>query len=452
MQKTSVILTGTLFFGAVGISQASPLDPPDIVYIDGQPCNSACQSYMAWSRQIMPVQGPSQSLRARAALHRQPPKAVGRPAATNREAGSRPAANDGIAKQAAPTLTEAPRAKVTDVQAQGKASAGSDPAHSQIENSISAENTATRDEATAAMAAAERLTAATSVAILMTRPEVRSISDLSGKSIAIDNEQSPSSGIKTAIVKAGAVATQLTETQTRALNRLLGGEVPGPVLTLASPKAAEAFPVIAGFNIFRTLTPEISRTDVQPAAIAAAASDAARAKIEELHPSGAAAIGSDARTIQELVTAAMAVAERMTAAGDPARSERKTNSPRSGGSESDPDLRIAILMARPEIKSMSDLGGKEIAIDDRLSGPSGDLRTAMAVAGAAEVQLSESSRKAIDRVIVGEVAAAVLTLASPEAAEGFPEVAGFRIYRIPLFPRSIPTAGHDERDSPNRSP
>ena len=82
MQKTSVILTGTLFFGAVGISQASPLDPPDIVYIDGQPCNSACQSYMAWSRQIMPVQGPSQSLRrARAALHRQPPKAVGRPAA-----------------------------------------------------------------------------------------------------------------------------------------------------------------------------------------------------------------------------------------------------------------------------------------------------------------------------------------------------------------------------------
>src|ERR1700746_2398653 len=148
MQKTSVILTGALFFGAVGISQASPLDPPDIVYIDGQPCNSACQSYMAWSRQIMPVQGPSQSLRARAALHRQPPKAVGRPAATNREAGSRPAANDGIAKQAAPTLTEAPRAKVTDVQAQGKASAGSDPAHSQIENSISAENTATRDEAT----------------------------------------------------------------------------------------------------------------------------------------------------------------------------------------------------------------------------------------------------------------------------------------------------------------
>src|ERR1700746_3227153 len=115
MQKTSVILTGALFFGAVGISQASPLDPPDIVYIDGQPCNSACQSYMAWSRQIMPVQGPSQSLRrARAALHRQPPKAVGRPAATNREAGSRPAANEGIAKQAAPTLTETAWAKVHD--------------------------------------------------------------------------------------------------------------------------------------------------------------------------------------------------------------------------------------------------------------------------------------------------------------------------------------------------
>jgi TRAP-type uncharacterized transport system substrate-binding protein len=451
MQKTSVILTGTLFFGAVGISQASPLDPPDIVYIDGQPCNSACQSYMAWSRQVMPVPGQSSSVRRRAAVHRQPPRAVGRSAATIREAGSRPVVNDRIAKQAAPALAETPRAKVTDVQAEGKASAGSDPGRSQIENSVSTADTAThsatratREQVAAAMAVAERLSAATSVAILMTRPDVRSLSDLAGKSIAIDNGQSASSGIQTAIVKAGAVAVQLTETQTRALKRLFDGEVAAAVLTLASPEAAEGFPEIAGFNIFRIpLTPEISRVkskDSQQIAIAAAASDAARAKIEELRPSPDAAIGSDARTTRELVTAAMAVAEQMTAAGDPGRSGPKTNSPdRSDGSESapskEPDLRIAILMARPEIKSMSDLGGKEIAIDDKLSAPSGDLRTAMVAAGAVEVQLAESSTKAIDRVIVGEVAAAVLTLASPEAAEGFPEVAGFRIFRVPLSPR-----------------
>ena len=462
MQKTSVILTGTLFFGAVGISQASPLDPPDIVYIDGQPCNSACQSYMAWSRQMMPMPGrspsvsQSPSVRRRAAVHRQSTKAVGRSAAKIREAGSRPVENDRIAKQAAPALAKAPRAKITDVQAEGNASARSDSGRSENENSVSTEDTAThsttrttREQVAAAMAVAERQSAAASVAILMTRPDVRSLSDLAGKSIAIDNGQSASTGIQTAIVKAGAVAVQLTETQTRALKRLLSGEVAAAVLTLASRDAAEGFPEIAGFNIFRIpLRPEISQEkskDLQPAAIAAAASDAARAKVPELRPSPAATIGSDARTTQQLVTAAMAVAERMTAAGDPARSGRITNSPdRSDGLESapsnEPDVRIAILMARPEIKSMSDLGGKEIAIDDKLPAPSGDLRTAMVAAGAVEVQLAESSTKAIDRLIAGEVAAAVLTLASPEAAEGFPEVAGFRIFKVPLSPRSIPTS------------
>src|SRR5450631_1372757 len=37
---------------AMGTSQAHPLDGPDIVYIDGQPCNSLCQSYMTWSSKV----------------------------------------------------------------------------------------------------------------------------------------------------------------------------------------------------------------------------------------------------------------------------------------------------------------------------------------------------------------------------------------------------------------
>jgi hypothetical protein len=49
--------------------------------------------------------------------------------------------------------------------------------------------------------------------------------------------------------------------------------------------------------------------------------------------------------------------------------------------------------------------------------------------------LSEGQPMAIDRLIGGEVPAAVLTLASPEAAEGFPEIAGFKIFRIRLSPR-----------------
>jgi TRAP-type uncharacterized transport system substrate-binding protein len=90
-------------------------------------------------------------------------------------------------------------------------------------------------------------------------------------------------------------------------------------------------------------------------------------------------------------------------------------------------------MARPEIKSVSDLTGKDIAIDNRHSASNGKVRTAIAAAGAAEVQLSEGQTKAINRLISGEVPAAVLTLVSPEAAEWFPEIAGFKIFRIPLF-------------------
>jgi hypothetical protein len=125
------------------------------------------------------------------------------------------------------------------------------------------------------------------------------------------------------------------------------------------------------------------------------------------------AINSRERRTQAQVTAATAVAERVSAA-----------------------TAIAILMARPEIKSLSDLAGTSIAIDDKQSTASSIIRTAMAAAGAAEVHLTAASQtNAIDRVIGGEVPASVLTLASPEAAEGFPEIAGFKIFRLPLSER-----------------
>src|SRR5262249_11517495 len=56
MSKKWIMLTGLLLPCFVGTLQAHPLDSPDIVYIDGQPCNSACQSYMAWSHRKFSVQ------------------------------------------------------------------------------------------------------------------------------------------------------------------------------------------------------------------------------------------------------------------------------------------------------------------------------------------------------------------------------------------------------------
>jgi hypothetical protein len=196
--------------------------------------------------------------------------------------------------------------------------------------------------------------------------------------------------------------------------------------------------------------PRTKLANLQPAGNAAG-SDTKRAKIVDSHPTDNAAANSNSRTIEEQVTAAKGLAEHLTAATMVQPPEPKANNTGSSDHSSarinaektaavspiNTDHLVAILMARPEIKSVSDLAGKSIAIDNRQSASNGNVRTAIAAAGAAEVQLSEGQTTAINRVASGEVPAAVLTLVSPEAAEAFPDIAGFRIFRIPLSPRSL---------------
>lgn len=129
------------------------------------------------------------------------------------------------------------------------------------------------------------------------------------------------------------------------------------------------------------------------------------------------------RTTQEQVAAASAVAERMSV-------------PTLDASL---DALVAILVAGPDVKSVSDLTGKAIAIDDRYSESSiGRVRTAMAAAGAPEIQLSKGQTTAINRLVSNEVAAAVVGLISVSAADSFPELARFRTFQVPLAPRSSP--------------
>ena len=180
-------------------------------------------------------------------------------------------------------------------------------------------------------------------------------------------------------------------------------------------------------------------------ASAAADFDTTRANTTDSRATGGAVANSTTRTIQEQVGAASAVAERMTVGAVVAAHKDRPNHSETAlrgdaekvapASANDADLLVALLMARPEIKSVSDLTDKIIAIDDKHSASNAKVRTAIVAAGAAEVQLSDSQTKAINRLISGEVPAAVLALVSPEAAEGFPEIAGFKIFRIPLSPR-----------------
>jgi hypothetical protein len=324
MTKRWVLLSCVLLLGSAGSLEATPLDSPDIVYIDGLPCNSLCQSYMALSRQSSSraAQAVSAQPLPKAVVHREMVAIRGErsKAAAYARAAKQGAANS---RQAAPNSNEMPRARLADLQPRDNAAPDSEPARAKI----------------------------------------------------------------------------------------------------AEPRAPS---------------------------IAANTSEPAQARIADSHPADHAAAVSSTRTLRDQVTAATVVAERMTvaaAAPEPKavntnRADRgETAPPRdadmtASAAAIDPDLLVALVMARPEMKSISDLANKNVAIDGAPSASNGSVRTAIVAAGAAEAQLSKGEAKAIDRLIAGEVPAAVLTLVSPEAAEAFPDIAGFMIFRIPLSPKA----------------
>jgi hypothetical protein len=150
----------------------------------------------------------------------------------------------------------------------------------------------------------------------------------------------------------------------------------------------------------------------------AGASQATRATVTD--PQSTADV-PPARTTEEQVAAASAVAERMSVPT----------------LDTSLDTLVAVLVAGPDIKSVSDLAGKTISIDDRYSESSiSRVRTAMAAAGAPEIQLSKGQTTAISRLVAKEVPAAVVGLISVSAADSFPELARLRTFRVPLSPRS----------------
>ena len=103
----------------------------------------------------------------------------------------------------------------------------------------------------------------------------------------------------------------------------------------------------------------------------------------------------------------------------------------SSASLDDPDNLVALVLASPGINSLSDLNNVNIAIAEKQSASSGRVSAALMAAGAAEVQFSEGKASAIDRLMNGEVLAAVV-LAPRDVANLFPEVEGFRTFRVPL--------------------
>ena len=141
--------------------------------------------------------------------------------------------------------------------------------------------------------------------------------------------------------------------------------------------------------------------------------------------------------------AALAVAELMTdaeapkAAGNGGADEIKSATADDATAVHSKDVRglVALLISRPDVKSASALKGSSVAVDAAQSGAEENIRLALAAAGATDTQLSVGAASPLDRLISGDVQAAVLKLVSPDAAEAFPDIKGFKVLRVPLSPR-----------------
>jgi hypothetical protein len=171
---------------------------------------------------------------------------------------------------------------------------------------------------------------------------------------------------------------------------------------------------------------------------AGSGTEAAKASVAGSSPADGPASSSD--PMREKATTASAIAERAaTALTAPEQNSNTTGHSKTAphGDPANTEHLVVLLMVRPEINSLADLSHKLVAIDDWQVSSAPSVQTAMTAAGAAEVQISESKALAIDRVISGEAAAAVLTLVSPEPAEKWlPKIKGFKIFRVPLSPDS----------------
>jgi hypothetical protein len=301
-------LAACVAFSSVGASSANPLDSPGTVYIDGVPCNLACQSYMAWSHQM---------------LNASQPAAKRKNASAGKAAGD--VARKRLSKRVIPASADARSHKTAGLRSAPTATPESPPRQRTATAPVNVE---TRNPQ----------------ATLATAPEL---------------PPSPKSTTETA------------------------------------PTKAE--------------TPEVPRE----------------------------------RSLQEQVMAALAVAEQITNAEMPRTTDNHSAEETKSASVDDAKAApprdagalVVLLISQPDVKAVSTLKGLNVAIDAAQSNVEQEIHFALVAAGATEAQLSISDTSPLDRLISKDVQAAVLKLVSPDAAEAFPDIKGFKVFRVPLTPR-----------------
>ena len=383
MSRKWTLLTLIFFLGSSGTLQANPLDSPGVVYIDGLPCNRACQSYMAWTR-------PSP------AQHREVGETnVVVPAEVELERMEH-AALPRVARQPLPVSPPLPRA--------GMAASNAKPSNTKASHTT---------KAAAPKLATRKAVPAATATVIPEKTVEKTVPGVQEPERKLDSSDriKPAQG-------ASIAAAPPTE----------------------SPKSEVAKSEIVKSEIVKSevAAPAPAKAEIVP--------PPATSEVAALPATAGTAPASALRTIQEQVVEATGMADRVTAITLEREAASKSGNqgmePGAGGatdktasgSPINPDNLVALVLARPEINKLSDLNNRNIAIEEKQSAASGSVSAALMAAGAAEVQFSKVQTGALDRLISGEVPAAVV-LASREVANLFPEVEGFRTFRVSLKAR-----------------
>jgi predicted dienelactone hydrolase len=104
------------------------------------------------------------------------------------------------------------------------------------------------------------------------------------------------------------------------------------------------------------------------------------------------------------------------------------------GAKADPERKILIVLAKPDVKEIADLHDKTVVLAG-VAAPSDErLKAAFAAAGAGGAQFKQGAVNDVDEVGSGAVAAAIVAVVKPEIASAFPEVPGYRLLRVEVAP------------------
>jgi hypothetical protein len=383
MKRCVLLIFLALLFDLRSIAKAGPLDSPSTVYIDGVACNIPCQSYMAWSqrvlegsRQLPPQTVPSNGV---------PPDRLARPTepshhSTRRDLSNADGGKIGIVRR--PPFGAVARGNPLGALGKGET---------------------------------RKIRATSSSPV--TSPQV-SFSQVSSTRNVSDS--------KTSVTRATKETADTRDGPNDASNQ------PSTPFASTDQTTHKSDSKQNGPALDNRKEESGSQGDISPAPrsdprVAEAKQEQDLAARQVTH----AAVGSPSLALEHQIQAAAAVAEQFTlAAMDTVHASY--NLPSNDATSDDKFHLIALVLARSEIRSVADLAGNDIAVDGRHLGSDREVRTALVAAGASAILIRDEGSNAVKRLVEGQVPAAVLTLVSQDAAKAFPNIAGFRLFEIPL--------------------